>query len=529
VTLRYLSVCSGVEAATVAWHHMGWIPVGFAEIEPFPSAVLRHHYPDVPNFGDMTRYKEWPDVRPDVIVGGTPCQSFSVAGLRKGMADPRGNLALVFLGLVDHYRPRWVVWENVPGVLSSSGGRDFGAFLGGLGELGYQFAYRCLDAQYFGVAQRRNRVFVVAHLGDWRPPAAVLFEPESLSGHPSPRRSAGEEVTHTLASRTRSGGGGGGGPETETPVIPTGQWWDGSDTAQALKTTGHLQRMPDKGHLDAIIAPTVTSKWAKGSGGPAGSETGNLTVWPAEVAPTMNAHYGDKQGLEDQHALGGAGMFVPLPMGDDVAGTLTANGPDSNGAPNVDGGHYVAVVDPAKPGEDRTVAVDLQQITSAVNRSQPRPESPPLTTNSQVVAFGWQHSAHQGLSESEAVTPTLDKSKTPAVMAFTTNDHGADATEDLSPTVRAGGTYGANGGVSPSVAVPSMAVRRLTPRECERLQGFPDDYTLVPYRGKPASDGPRYKAMGNSMAVPVMRWIGERIAEVDAMLATLEERNDGAS
>ncbi|NLH98358.1 MAG: DNA cytosine methyltransferase, partial [Chthonomonadales bacterium] len=198
--MNYLSVCSGIEAATVAWHPLGWHPVAFSEIEPFPCAVLKHHYPDVPNLGDMTKYKEWNVEQPvDLVVGGTPCQSFSVAGLRKGLDDPRGNLALVFLGLVDHLRPRWVVWENVPGVLSSSGGRDFGSFLGALEELGYGFAYRVLDAQYFGVAQRRRRVFVVGHLGDWRPAAAVLFESHSLSGHPAPRREKGKGTTHDVA------------------------------------------------------------------------------------------------------------------------------------------------------------------------------------------------------------------------------------------------------------------------------------------------------------------------------------------
>lgn len=180
--MKYLSVCSGIEAATVAWHDLGWQPVGFSEIEPFPSAVLAHHYPNVTNFGDMTKYKEWNigTKRLDLLVGGTPCQSFSVAGLRKGLDDQRGNLALVYCGMLDHFRPTWFVWENVPGVLSSSGGRDFGSFLGALAELGYGFAYRVLDAQFFGVAQRRRRVFVVGYLGDWRPPAAVLFERESL-------------------------------------------------------------------------------------------------------------------------------------------------------------------------------------------------------------------------------------------------------------------------------------------------------------------------------------------------------------
>ncbi len=161
--MRYLSVCSGIEAATVAWHPLDWQPVGFSEIEKFPAAVLAHHYPDVPNFGDMTKFKEWPDdLAPNLIVGGTPCQSFSVAGLRKGLADPRGNLALTYLALADRYRPEWLVWENVPGVLSSNGGRDFGAFLGMLEELNYIVDVDILDAKYFGLAQRRRRVFVCA-------------------------------------------------------------------------------------------------------------------------------------------------------------------------------------------------------------------------------------------------------------------------------------------------------------------------------------------------------------------------------
>src|SRR5690606_26789072 len=207
--MRYLSVCSGIEAATVAWQPLCWEPVAFSEIEAFPSAVLAHHYPNVPNLGDMTRFKEWPDYGSiGLLVGGTPCQSFSVAGLRKGLDDPRGNLALTYLAIAERYRPRWLVWENVPGVLSSNGGRDFGAVLGGLGQLGYGWAYRVLDAQYFGVAQRRRRVFVVGHLGDWRAAAAVLFERDSLSGNPAPRREAGKGASADVApSLTASGRG----------------------------------------------------------------------------------------------------------------------------------------------------------------------------------------------------------------------------------------------------------------------------------------------------------------------------------
>ena len=197
--MKYLSVCSGIEAASVAWHPLGWTPVAFAEIEKFPSAVLAHRYPSVPNLGDMTKFKDWPDAAIDVLVGGTPCQSFSVAGLRQGLADPRGNLCLTFLAIADKYRPEWLLWENVPGVLSSDGGRDFGAFLGGLGQLGYGWSYRVLDAQYvrvdgFGraVPQRRRRVFVVGNLRDWRRSAAVLFERESLHGNTAPRRETGQ-------------------------------------------------------------------------------------------------------------------------------------------------------------------------------------------------------------------------------------------------------------------------------------------------------------------------------------------------
>ena len=182
--IRYLSVCSGIEAATVAWHPLGWQAVAFAEVDAYPSAVLAHHYPHVPNYGDMTRFREWPDAALDLLVGGTPCQSFSVAGLRKGLDDPRGSLMLTYLAVARRYRPRWVVWENVPGVLSVDDGRAFGSLLGGLAELGYGFAYRVLDAQHFGVPQQRRRVFVVGCSRGWRHSAAVLFERESLSWVP---------------------------------------------------------------------------------------------------------------------------------------------------------------------------------------------------------------------------------------------------------------------------------------------------------------------------------------------------------
>jgi DNA (cytosine-5)-methyltransferase 1 len=205
----YGSVCSGIEAATVAWHPLGWKAAFFSEIEKFPRAVLAYHYPDVPCHGDFTTIKSGEYDAIDLLVGGTPCQDFSVAGLRKGISGERGNLTLEFIRLAERLKPRFLVWENVPGVLSIDGGRAFGAFLGGLAECGYGFSWRILDAQYFGVPQRRRRVFVVGHLGDWRPAAAVLFERESLRGDITPRRETGEEVAGTIAKCSFSGGAGG--------------------------------------------------------------------------------------------------------------------------------------------------------------------------------------------------------------------------------------------------------------------------------------------------------------------------------
>jgi len=393
--VKYLSVCSGIEAATVAWHPLDWEPVAFSEIDPFPSAVLAHHYPGVPNWGDMTKFQEWPDAAVDLLVGGTPCQSFSVAGLRKGLSDPRGNLALTFLAIVDRYRPRWVVWENVPGVLSADDGRAFGSLLGGLGELGYGFAYRVLDAQYFGLAQRRKRVFVVGHLGDWRRAAAVLFERASLSGHPAPRREAGQ-VAPTVPAR-RSGGGG----------LGTDFDCDGG-----------------------LIAGAVTSKWAKGTGGPAGDECYNLTVVHALRADGFDA---------SEDGTGRGTPLVPVAHAFDARQSDVIQYGDQAGPLDTDG-HSIAVA-----FQTRGSNLDVGQISGT------------LGTN-------------------------------------------ADRASGSAPMM-----------------MQHMAVRRLTPRECERLQGFPDDYTLIPYRGKPAADGPRYKALGNSMAVPVMAWIGRRIQMVDEL------------
>ena len=179
--MTYLSVYSGIEAATVAWEPLGFTPIGFAEIEPFPCELLKQKYPNVKNYGDITQYEKWDIEQFDILVGGTPCQSFSIAGKRGGVNDIRGQLIYSYLDIVGKYKPQWVIWENVPGVLSSGKGLDFASFLSGLEKCGYGWAYRVLDAQYFGVPQRRRRVFVVGRSDNRTDLAAkVLFEPESM-------------------------------------------------------------------------------------------------------------------------------------------------------------------------------------------------------------------------------------------------------------------------------------------------------------------------------------------------------------
>jgi DNA (cytosine-5)-methyltransferase 1 len=320
----YASVCSGIEAPSVAWEGLGWKPAWFSEIASFPSALLTYRFPNVPNLGDMSLLHERPEFQDssiDLLVGGTPCQSFSVAGLRKGLDDPRGNLALVFLRLAKLSGAKWLVWENVPGVLSSNRGRDFGSFLGALSELGYGWSYRILDAQYFGVPQRRRRVFLVAYLGDPRPAAAVLFEPKSLFRGIKKSSSAENKASHLSYERI----------------------------AHCLQTT-----------------------------------------------------------CSDSTRADGFNMIVD---------------------------HL----------------------------------------NLEPLAF---HATQDPISGS--VTPALAVKSTTGILY--------------------------------------KGVRRLTPIECERLQGFPDNYTLVPYNGKMVADYSRYRALGNSMAVPVMRWIGHRIQEVDSIV-----------
>lgn len=223
--MKFGSVCSGIGAPEVAWSSLGWSPQWFSEIAAFPSRVLAHHYPKVPNHGSLVGLADRDVSAVDVVVGGTPCQSFSIAGLRGGLTDERGNLALEFCRLVGALRPRWFVWENVPGVLSSNGGADFGSIIGAMVELGYDLAWRVLDARYFGVAQRRRRVFIVGCLGGAASAGAVLFEPEGM------RRDT---------------------PATESKGI----FWDGTNTCQTLDAVLHKgQMLPEKNRFPVVMVP----------------------------------------------------------------------------------------------------------------------------------------------------------------------------------------------------------------------------------------------------------------------------------
>ena len=451
--MKFGSVCSGIEAASVAWHPLGWTAAWLSEIEPFPCAVLKHHYPDVPNYGDMSLLPEkilsGEVEAPDLFCGGTPCQAFSVAGLRNSLDDARGNLSLTFVGIanaIDHVRslrgdpPAIIFWENVPGVLNTKD-NAFGCFLGALagesdpikppGErwsnAGCVFgpqrtvAWRVLDAQYFGVAQRRRRVFVVASARDDINPTEILFEFEGVRRDTAPSRKEGK-VTPTISS-------------SGTRVSRVGfncedEWFIETSVVGALDTecggnkmnhqtinSGHL--LPVSSFYESSLAQyreANVSGTIKASGGVAGggSETFLAQSIPGSV---YENHPSDSRVKE----LG------------DVSSTVRARwGTGGGNAPMV----------------SQPMVWDTTNITSPQNGSNPKPGDPCFT---------------------------LAKGQHPPLLT-------------------------------------SMAVRRLTPIECERLQGFPDNYSNIPWRGKAESpDGPRYKALGNSWAVPVVAWIGKRI------------------
>jgi DNA (cytosine-5)-methyltransferase 1 len=477
--VRYLDVCSGISAPTAAWKPLGWQALCFAEIEAAPRAILAHHYPDVPLNGDFTKIEGTEYGPVDLLVGGTPCQSFSVAGLRGGLGDDRGNLALEYLRLADRARPRWLVWENVPGVLSSNGGRDFGAILGGMVELGYGVAYRVLDAQFFGVPQRRRRVFVVGHLGDWRRAAAVLFERHSLSGDTPPRREKGQNAPGDIAG---SLGSRGNRSHTELDghgaYVPT--------VAHCLETTCDYYSRADGFNM---VAHSLRAEGFDAS--EEGTGRGTPLV-PVCIHSDAASRSGD---CKESTRAPGLGIIE-----DGTSYSMMASGP-----------HCIAFAQNSRD-EVREIGGNIAGALAAE----------PGMKQQTYICFSAQMSGTQASEGKDDLVPSL-QAKNPMAVAFTASEQANSYAweRDVYPTLNAQ-IPNDSSNIQQGIRLGS-AVRRLTPRECERLQGFPDNFTLVPYRKGMMADGPRYKALGNSMAVPVVRWIGERIQAVEAIAAAMSE------
>lgn len=517
--MKYVSIFSGIEAATVAWHPLGWEPLAFSEIDPFPSTVLQHHYPDIPNLGDITKIDWSPYVgAADIVVGGSPCQSFSVAGKREGLAGASG-LMFEYIRAVRELRPRWFVWENVPGAFTSERGEAYRQLLSEMDALGYGLAWRVLDAQFFGVAQRRERVFLVGSLGTMRC-AEVLFERESLS-------------------------------------------WDHQSSRQKRQALAEEAQgcVGEADHDSGCLTP---------------GETQSRRVYPTSgVYPTLSTR--EKSGQNQESVF--------TQFGDDIAGTLTArydSSPCVDRGANVvvDDRQKVFLCQTAQTGSNGKL-VKQDDVMNTLDRTNSNAVAV-LDFKVKPVAFLYSQGAKArslGISE---ISPTLKTDHNPAV-AFAQNQRdevrelevaGALAVQpgikqqtyicradgqanamtsvDMAPTLTSHAKkdppliYPAEDSIGEDALIQrdmsatlsthntqtlitggrekrSLTVRRLTPRECERLQGFPDDYTDIPYRNKEhAPDGPRYRALGNSMAVPVMRWIGERIRMVEEAAETTD-------
>jgi DNA (cytosine-5)-methyltransferase 1 len=537
--IRYLDVCSGYSAITLAWEGLPFKCVGYSEIEPFPRAILeqRHHAVAVdwdhrfapgsnvtPLFGDFTQIEDHHVGPVDLLAGGTPCQAFSVAGKRLGLDDPRGNLTLEFLALARRVRAGWLAWENVPGFLSHDGGRTMGTFLGFLGELGYGFAWRVLDAQYIrvdrlarAVPQRRKRLFVVAHLGDQAGPAAVLFERESLRGDPAPRRETGEGTAPTLSARTRGGGGLGTDFDCDGGLI--------ADTVATIDASyGRLQgcsgQDANHGHSHLVAFG------------------GNDTRGPIDVATARSAHGGPHGRLDFDSET-----FITQ----QVAATLTKGGERKAGAGysgrrDEDDKNLVAHAFDARQSDvcqygDRSPPLDTDGYTIGVahalraegfdasedGKGRGTPIIPidmrqagrgeKMTNNRRAGSSGG--APGMGVGEDGDPSPSLSTSHPPAVaFSVSQNSNGFAWEGDVAPTLQ-GRTQSAADNQFDGIR-QGWQVRRLTPTECERLMGVPDGFTAITYRGKPAADGPRYKALGNSQAVNCMRWIGRGLADVIA-------------
>lgn len=489
--MKYISIFSGIEAATVAWQPLGWEPLAFSEIDPFPSAVLQHHYPDIPNLGDITKIDWSPYVgAADIVVGGSPCQSFSVAGKREGLAGASG-LMFEYVRAVRELRPRWFVWENVPGALTSERGEAYRQLLSEMDALGYGLAWRVLDAQFFGVAQRRERVFLVGSLGTARC-AEVLFERESMSwDHQSSRqkRQALTEEAHGCVGTTDHDSGCLNPGETQSRrvyptsgVYPTLSTREKSDKIRKAFSPSSVMMSPALSPHDTIVPPCVDrganvvvderDVVAALDFKPvaflynAGAKARSLGI-SSEISPTLKTDHNPAVAFTQNQRAEVREL--------EVAGVLAAQ-------PGIKQQTYICRAD----GQTNAMtSVDMAPILTSHAK-----KDPPLI-----------YPAEDSTGEDKPVTLQIRGGK------------GALIQRDMSATLS---THNTQTPITGDHEKRDLTVRRLTPRECERLQGFPDDYTDIPYRNKEhASDGARYKALGNSMAVPVMRWIGERIQMVE--------------
>ena len=557
---RYVSIFSGVEAASLAWEPLGWEPVAFSEIEPFPCAVLAERWPDVPNLGDITKidWKEEIDGAIDLVVGGSPCQSFSVAGKREGLKGASG-LMFEYIRCVQELRPRWFLWENVPGALTSEDGGAFGQLLSEMDELGYSLAWRVLDAQFFGVAQRRRRLFLVGHLGA-ESPAEVLFEPDCLSGNPKSSREKRQELAwragrsaacagfkYSAAPRANTIGYAEEQANTLTAdwhapaVLPLhgnmigradsadrqgmamSQY--GSEIAGCLTARGDSSPCADRGqnivcmtgtqahcHISDEIAGCLTAHMGKDDapvvvGGSslqtyvcetAHSGSNGLGVGAADIFPTLDTSSGPAVWARENTVRPAFGFAqntrneVRVVGDGTLSGALAANPGMKQTTFVCTGGTYPINEQVAtrykKLGRGTALGIGADGDPAFALLAN-HPHIVAARSGSEPIAMG-DLNAHTAICRN--VCPTLKCGSDEAMVASET----ADKIMEANP----------------------MLVRRLTPLECERLQGFPDGHTLIGWKGKPAEecpDGPRYKAIGNSMAVPVMRWIGKRIAAVD--------------
>jgi DNA-cytosine methyltransferase len=565
--MRYGSVCSGIEAATVAWHSLGWKAAWLSEIEPFPSAVLAHHYPNTLNLGDMTllseRIASGEIEAPDVFCGGTPCQAFSVAGLRNSLDDHRGNLSLTFCEIanaIDSVRiirgekPAIIFWENVPGVLNTKD-NAFGCFLAGLAgesdalispggrwtDAGFidgpqrAIAWRVLDAQYFGLAQRRKRVFVVASARNDFDPATVLFEWDGLRRDIAPSRETGQNITKPITDSVgalcaRDYKGVGNQYVAEGKVLPV--WWNGGNLAATITTKSDDQRMPDKANAQLIMqqvyenhpadsrvkemgdtCATVTSRWGTGGGNVPfvqqaysireDAKANTFSATPLEVSTCVGSLVPSVQSHHAQTFVAHSVAFEP--------GIAKREGNPSR---------FVEEMSPTLRSDmgDNQVAVAIQPLVledqggSVISTSQTgivgtlRRES----HGHEPSVLSFNHAQQSMMVGDEIASPLMQRDfkdpQTVLAPTLTASNDPSRSPQSTEVTNQVAAVY-----------ATTMAVRRLTPVECERLQGFPDNYTNIPWRKKPESpDGPRYKALGNSWAVPVVAWIGKRINDAVA-------------